>query len=170
MQLQYLTNKCFDRQRSDNGNHFSDSVERLFMELLNGSLLGKDLFGHDRDRERNCQDLGSSQHGFNENRSLHGRRQDLLHHPERRLIIRQRVHIDDNQIGNRVGNGHNEPDGNRIRIGDPCDPDGNTQFQFQVCRMVGRLLGNTDHLHRDYVEERKRNGYFYGTLLAVELM
>jgi len=55
-----------------------------------------------------------------------GRRQDLFHHPDRRLIIGQRVHSDDNQIRNRIGNGHHKSVGNRIRIGDPRDHDGNT--------------------------------------------
>jgi len=94
---------------------------------------------------------------------------DSCHIPVQRYE-RHHLHTHDNKGGNRIGNGHGQPVGNRIRIGDPRYPDSNTQFEFQVCRMVGRLLGNTDHLHRDDVEERQRNGDLHGTVLAVALM
>ncbi len=328
MHLQYFTFERILCKHRRNGTISVTATSGCSLERINGSLLATISSGSTGAGSGTVKILGGNQYGRGENRGLHGRRQDLLHHPERRLIIGQRVHPDDNQIRNRIGNGHHksygdglplgnpcDPDGNtrcklgllgmvgrlflqhnldmhgyneqehqrgghlhrkdndvilhnlriggdgwlhftfgqrerlirveqvfhnytgfrihhqrrhrrrsvgrnrellylfqcesesydsrhiplqqyeryhlhthdnedgygngnghhksfgnRIRIGNPCDPDGNAQLQFPVCRMVGRLLGNTDHLHRDNVEERQRNSDLHGTVLAVELM
>jgi len=125
MHLQHLTLERILCKRRRDRNNFGHSHERLLLERINGSLLGHDLIGFDRHRQRHRQILGGSQHGSSENRGLHGSGKDLLHQPERCVIIRQRVHPDDNQIRNGIGDGHNEPCGNGIRIGNPCDHDGN---------------------------------------------
>jgi len=125
MHVQYITFERILYERRGNGNDFGHCHKRLLLERINGSLLGHDLIGFDRYRQRHREILGGGKYGRGENRGLHGRRQDLFHHAERRLIIGQRVYSDDNQIRNRIGSGHNEPDGNGIRIGNPRDPDGN---------------------------------------------
>lgn len=93
---------------------------------------------------------------------------DSCHIPVQRYE-RHHLHAHDNEDRNGIGNGHGQPVGNSIRIRNPRDTDGNTQLQFHVCRMVGRLLGNTDHLHRDDVEERQRNSDLHGTVLGLRI-
>ena len=126
MHVQHLTFERILYERRGNGNDFGHCHKRLLLERINGSLLGNDLIGFDRYRQRHREILGGGKYGRSENRGLHDSGEIVLHHAKRRYNVGYLLHPHGNKGGNGFGNGYGKSFGDKFSIGNLCDLNGHT--------------------------------------------
>lgn len=105
------------------GDHHGHGRERLYLECVDGGILGHDLIWYERDGQWHRDVLGGGQHGISKDSCLYSGGTDILHFPGSGDIDHH-LHAHTRHGRNGLGDHHIEPVRDGVRVGHRGDHHG----------------------------------------------
>lgn len=155
MYVYYFTHKPNHRFERRHRQNFSVGTRRMFMERINGSIMGRYNIRVKRVRQRDGHMFSSSEYRAGENCSLFHSRTNIFAHPERYDIRHYcatrhdwEIHPYHHETRDGFRNCHGQSYRADVLLRYAGNIEGRTWLEFCFCRVVWSLLGHTNNLLR----------------------